>query len=173
MVVGARSVSQQPLVRRPAKAVLRALAQYLTGQRIPDLNSGLRVFRRDDALRLYKLLPDGFSFTTTITMALLTEGEHVVFQPIRYRERVGSSKIRPIHDTINFLMLICRTAVAFNPLKVFAPTGFLLLLAGFGLLVARTMVEHTFGLATTIVLIVGGLQLLALGLFADLVNRRG
>ncbi|MCC5876634.1 MAG: glycosyltransferase family 2 protein [Candidatus Sumerlaeia bacterium] len=173
MVVGARKAGETPLVRRPAKAFLRWLAQHLTGERIPDMNSGLRLFYRDDARRLFNLLPDGFSFTTTITMALLTEGREVLFRPIRYRVRVGSSKIRPIRDTANFLMLICRTALAFNPMRVFGPAGFFLTAVGCVLLLLRLVLDKPFGVATTIAFLVGGVQLLALGLLADLVNRRG
>ncbi len=173
MIIGARPESQQPVVRRPAKRILRALAEHLTGEPIPDMNSGLRLFRREDALRLRTLLPDGFSFTTTITMALLTEGEPVLFVPIRYETRVGKSKIRPIRDTGNFLLLICRVALTFNPMRVFGPVGFGLIGLGFVLLVARMLAEESFGVATTITLLIGGLQVLAIGLLADLVNRRG
>ncbi|MCC6545551.1 glycosyltransferase family 2 protein [Candidatus Sumerlaeota bacterium] len=173
MIVGARPVRQQPAIRRPAKAFLRRLAEYLTGERIPDLNSGFRVFRQSDAMRLFPLLPNGFSFTTTITMALLTEGEKVVFTPIRYRKRIGNSKIHPLRDPINFLLLICRTTLAFNPLKVFGPVGLLLILIGFALLVLRMLLDNAFGVASTIIFLVGGIQVLALGLLADLINRRG
>ena len=172
MVVGARPVGDQPVVRQPAKLVLRLLAEHLTGERIPDLNSGLRLFQKDAALRHLSLLPDGFSFTTTITMALLTEGERVLFVPIRYQARVGSSKIKPLQDTVNFLLLILRTALAFNPLKVFGPVGLFLIVAGLTLLALRFALGQQFGLATTIALLVGGLQVLAMGLLADLINRR-
>lgn len=173
MVVGARPVSQQPAIRRPAKAFLRWLAEYLTGERIPDLNSGLRIFRKADAQRFARLLPDGFSFTTTITMALLTEGAVVLFIPIRYKTRLGSSKIKPVRDTMNFLLLICRTALAFQPMKVFGPVGLMLLVPGMVLLLLRLVSAQSFGVATTIALLIGGLQVLAIGLLADLVNRRG
>ncbi len=173
MVIGARPPWEQPYARRPAKWVLRRLAEHLTGERIPDMNSGLRVFRRAEAMRLWGLLPDGFSFTTTITMALLTEGAGVKFLPVTYRRRVGSSKIRPLRDTGGFLLLICRTALAFNPLRVFGPAGGLLLGLGVLMLLARVVAPEPFGLATTILLIVGGLQVLAIGLLADLINRRG
>lgn len=172
MVVGARSVDQQPAVRRPAKWVLRMLAQYLSGEKIPDMNSGLRVFTKKDAMRLRNILPDGFSFTTTITMSLLTEGQHVIFTPIRYEIRVGNSKIRPIYDTANFALLICRTSLAFNPMKVFGPVGAGLIALGTFLLASRVLFAQSFGVATTITLLMGGLQVLAIGLLADLVNRR-
>lgn len=172
MVVGARPGSQQAMLRRFAKFFLRTLAQYLSGQPIPDLNSGLRIFRRADAVRHSGLLPDGFSFTMTITMALLTEGARVDFVPIRYRRRVGSSKIKPIRDTSTFLMLICRTVLAFHPMKVFGPAGAALLVAGVAMLVLRMVLDNPVGVATTVSLLVGGLQILAVGLLADLVNRR-
>lgn len=173
MVVGTRRVAHQPMLRQPPKYILRKLAEYLTGEHIPDMNSGLRVFLREDALRHATLLPDGFSFTTTITMALLTEGRRVLFSPIRYEARVGSSKIKPIRDTANFAMLICRTALTFNPMKVFGPAGLFLIGMGILFLVARIFVDEAFGVATTITLLVGGFQMLAIGLLADLVNRRG
>ncbi len=172
MVVGARSVSDQPALRQPPKWILRQLAQYLTGERIPDLNSGLRIFKKAAAERYWTLLPDGFSFTTTITMALLNEKSEVVFTPIEYSKRVGSSKIRPIYDTINFLMLICRTSLAFQPMKVFGPVGGLCVGIGVVLLLLRMVLPEPVGVATTITLVIGGLQILLLGFLADLINRR-
>ncbi|MBI1289959.1 glycosyltransferase [bacterium] len=173
MVVGARPVGQQPAIRRPAKAVLRWLAEYLTGARIPDLNSGLRVMRRSDCLRFENLLPNGFSFTTTITIALLSSGEKVLYHTIEYRKRIGNSKIRPFADTINFLILIMRTTLAFDPLKVYGPIGLLLLAGGLVLFVLRLILTHPIGMVTTVVLVTAGIQVLLLGLLADLVNRRG
>lgn len=172
MTVGVRPPSQQPMERRPAKAVLRAVAQFLTGEKIPDLNSGLRIFRKEDAIRFRHLLPDGFSFTTTITMALLCEGAVVSWFPIRYEVRTGSSKIRPIRDTAGFLLLILRTIVAFNPLKFFGPAAGAFMLAGALLLLVRMVLAEPIGLATTIACFVTGTNLLAVGLLADLVNRR-
>ncbi|MCB2155230.1 glycosyltransferase family 2 protein [bacterium] len=172
MAIGARRASDLFWLRRPPKAFLRALASYLAGRRIPDLNSGLRVFAREDARELRKLLPDGFSFTTTITMALMTAGQKVSFIPIRYKGRIGSSKIRPIRDTMNFLTLICRISMAFRPLRVFGPTGLGLLGLGVLFLVLRFL-GFEIAVATTVFLLVGGMQLIGLGLLADLVNRRG
>ncbi len=172
MAVGARRLGEQPLVRRPAKAFLNAFASFLAESPIPDINSGLRVFTREAVLRHIKLMPDGFSFTTTITMALLGEGEPVVYVPIRYRARVGESKIRPVRDMMNFLLLICRMAVLFNPLKVFVPAALVFVLASFCLLLARLFLAESVGVATTIVLFVAGVQMFAIGLLADLINRR-
>ena len=123
MVVGARTRAGAaiPLIRRPAKMFLTWLASYLTDTKIPDLNSGLRLFRRSLALEFVHILPSGFSFTTTITMAALNNGYIVEYVPIDYLKRQGSSKIRPIRDTLNFLMLILRMTLLFRPMRIFLP----------------------------------------------------
>jgi glycosyltransferase involved in cell wall biosynthesis len=133
MVVGARVGENVaiPWVRRPAKWVLRRLASYLAGREIPDLNSGLRAMRRGLVRRFEHLLPSGFSFTTTITLAALCSEYLVRYDPIEYRARVGSSKIRPRH-AFDFLLLILRTIVYFNPLKIFLPAGAFFFAVGLG-----------------------------------------
>lgn len=131
MVVGSRAMGDASiaLVRRPAKLFLNALASYLSGRRIPDLNSGLRVMRRSALMKFVHLLPSGFSFTSTITLAMLCTNHKVSYVPVVCSPRVGSSKIRP-SDFTAFLMLVLRTVVLFNPLKVFLPLGTLLFCIG-------------------------------------------
>jgi glycosyltransferase involved in cell wall biosynthesis len=133
MVVGARVGANVhiPVIRKPAKWILNRLASYLAGQPIPDLNSGLRVVRKGLIRRFEHLLPAGFSFTTTLTMAALSTDTLVDYHPIDYHPRLGSSKVRPFH-AFEFLLLILRTVVFFNPLKVFLPLGAVLFLVGFG-----------------------------------------
>ncbi len=131
MVVGARTGNKVhiPLVRRPAKWLLNLLANYVSGRRIPDLNSGLRVFRREVALQYFPILPDQFSFTTTITMAMLCDKYAVVYIPIDYLKRSGRSKIVP-WDAGSFAILILRIAMLFKPLRVFVPLAFVCLAYG-------------------------------------------
>jgi glycosyltransferase involved in cell wall biosynthesis len=131
MVVAARIGEEVhiPMVRRPARWMLGRLATYLAEQPIPDFNSGLRVFRKSLAQRFEHLLPAGFSFTTTITMSALCNDYRVLYLPINYARRVGRSKIRPAH-AYQFLLVILRTAVYFNPLRVFLPLGGIFFLAG-------------------------------------------
>jgi glycosyltransferase involved in cell wall biosynthesis len=133
MVVGARVGSQAnvPALRRPAKWLLARLAGYLAGQQIPDLNSGMRVVRRRLVERFDHLLPSGFSFTTSITLAALCSDALVHYHPIAYHPRLGESKVRATH-AFDFLLLILRTVVFFNPLKVFLPLGAILFMVGFG-----------------------------------------
>lgn len=121
MVVGARTQGHKTaLARRAAKWILRTLANQLAQTDIPDINSGLRAFRKACALRYLDLLPDSFSFTTTITLTLLRNGEHISYLPVEYHQRVGRSKIVP-WDVVNFLKLLARLIVCFNPLRVFGP----------------------------------------------------
>lgn len=173
MAVGSRTGKKVaiPAHRRFPKWLLGKTANYLAGFRIPDLNSGLRVFRRENALRFFNLYPDGFSFTTTITLAFLSNGMKVSYLPIDYRHREGRSKFRPIQDTANLFSLILRTSLYFHPLKIFVPAGLILMGGGLALLVHR-LIRGSGGQVTTVVLLMAGLQLLALGLLADLVDKR-
>jgi glycosyltransferase involved in cell wall biosynthesis len=166
MVVGARTgqTVKIPLVRRPAKGFLRWLASYLAGQKIPDLNSGLRLMRKDLVERYVHLLPSGFSFTTTITLASACNDHSVEYIPIDYLARLGESKIRPRH-AYDFTLLIVRTIVFFNPLKVFLPFGLFLALAGlakFAYDVTRDNLSESAVLG-----LLGALIVWAVGLLAD------
>jgi len=171
MAVGARTGAEVhvPLVRRPAKWALNRLANYLSGMEIPDLNSGMRAFKRDVAMRFFRLLPSGFSFTTSLTLALLTNDYNVVYIPVNYYQRTGRSKIRPILDTINFSSLVVRVVLSFRPLRVFAPLAGVL--ASLGLVkVIYDINAYDFHLATsTVVLLTLTFQVVVLGLIADLV----
>jgi glycosyltransferase involved in cell wall biosynthesis len=173
MVVGARTGSdaQIPPARRPAKWLLRTLANWLTGIQIPDLNSGLRVIRRELWTRFESYYPDGFSLTTTITLAALTNGYRVVYEPIDYRRRIGDSKIRPIRDTLAFIQLILRTVLYFDPLKVFVPLSLGLIALAVIVAVASKLAGRLMDVSTT-VLFVTGLQMLMIGMLADLIVKR-
>ena len=174
MVVGARVGENVaiPLIRRPAKWAIGRLANFVAGEPIPDVNSGLRVFRREVALRLFNMLPDGFSFTTTITLAMLTNGYLVDYVPINYHARIGRSKIRPIQDTLNFAQLVLRIALYFAPLKVFLPlSGFLLVLALTWALFSKFILGQLADVST-LVIVMSGVQVAVIGMLAELINRR-
>ena len=174
MSVGARTGENVAIswVRRPAKWVISRLAELAAGQRIPDLNSGLRVFRRETVLRFFSLLPSGFSFTTTITLAMLTNGYTVEYLRIDYHERKGRSKIKPFQDTINFVLLILKIALYFAPLKIFLPLSGLLLLLSLGVGLYTTLVVGKLADITTVLLAVGAVQIAAIGLLAELIDKR-
>ena len=170
MVVGARNsnMTNVPFIRRPAKFMLNSLANYLAQKKIPDLNSGFRVFRRDVLTRFVPLLPMGFSFTTTITLCMICSGLRVVYVPIEYGRRIGNSKIR-FSDFFNFILLVLRAIVLFNPLRVFLPLGFALFLLG----VAKLIYDIYIGdLSESAVLgILSAIIIWSFGLIADMLSR--
>lgn len=174
MVVGARTGENVsiPLYRRPAKLFLTKLANYLVGTKIPDLNSGMRLFRKEDSMKYFHILPSGFSFTTTITLSYLSDGFLVKYVPIDYHERHGSSKIKPFRDGMNFILLILKAITYFNPLKVFLPISFIMLLAAALLFWYTAFVVGKLADISVIVLIVASIQIGLFGLLADLIVKR-
>ena len=173
MAVGARTKPNAaiPTLRRFPKWLLGKWANYLADRRIPDLNSGLRVFHRPIAARYEGLFPNGFSFTTTITLALECHGYIVKYHPIHYAPRVGDSKIRPFRDTLNFFSLVLRVVMYFKPLKIFIPLSGIIVLGGAASAVLSKMNGQPTG--TTLFLFVAAIQVAALGLLADLLVKRG
>jgi glycosyltransferase involved in cell wall biosynthesis len=174
MVIGARTGESVhiPLIRKPAKAFMRRLAGYVAERKIPDLNSGLRLIRRELVLKYVHLLPNGFSFTTTISLALLVDGYRVKYIPINYHFRKGKSKIRPIYDTLNFVSLIARVCIYFRPLKVFFPIALFLMLSGVGVLFGSWHYLGRIMDSTSTILVMTGVQVLIMGLIGELIIRR-
>src|SRR5262249_32059213 len=177
MIVGARQAGSgnSSLGRQPAKWFLNRLANFMTGTKIPDLNSGMRVLRRDMVLEYIDILPDRFSFTTTITLAGLCDGYRVKYMPIEYGRRVGNSKIKPI-DALNFFILILRTMTYFRPLRIFVPISLMLLAVGvvkFVMDVYAILIDIHDPPArisgTSVLFGLGSLQMLSIGIVADLI----
>ncbi|HYZ00309.1 MAG TPA: glycosyltransferase family 2 protein [Candidatus Binatia bacterium] len=173
-VVGARKTEAgtYKFFRVPAKWAIRRLAAYLTNTPIPDLNSGLRAFKRDVAKPYLRLLPPGFSCVTTITLAFLSNGHQIKYVPIDYFKRAGRSKFHPFKDAYNYIIQVLRMVMYFNPLRVLMPVA-LTLLGGTFVKLVWDLVVHPFRVATNTVLLgVTGLVIACLALLADLVVRR-
>lgn len=176
-LVGARTSEQGTvkLLRTPAKWLIRKLASYLVGTRIPDLNSGLRVFRRDVARQFLHLLPRGFSCVTTITMAFLANGYFVGYRPIDYFPREGESKFHWWSDTRRYVVQVLRMTLMWEPMRVFGPPAAVLGLTGVGKLI-YDLIWKDFRVATNTLVILGvAVAIGILGLLADLLvqlNRR-
>ncbi|MBT8082191.1 MAG: glycosyltransferase family 2 protein [Gammaproteobacteria bacterium] len=133
MVIGARdSGSHANFGRLYANGVYNVVASWLTGRRIPDLTSGFRVARAELFRRFLYLLPNGFSYPTTITMAFLRSGYPIRFEPIPVAKRVGKSHIRPFKDGLRFLVIIFKIATLYAPLKIFAPVAAVFFTTGCG-----------------------------------------
>ncbi len=173
MVVGARTTKRVeiPLIRRPAKWLITRLASYLSKTEIPDLNSGLRVMKKEVVEKFIKILPDGFSFTTTITLAMITNNYSVKYLPVDYFKRSGKSKIRPIYDTLNFIQLIIRMVLYFDPLRIFLPISLPLFFGGLILTIFQAIFLRNISTISVIILL-SGVQLLAIGMLADLIDKR-
>ncbi len=172
-VVGARRSEEgtKRFLRVPAKWFIRRLAGYLTDTDIPDLNSGLRAFRRDVAMQYVHHLPAGFSCVTTLTMSFLSNGYQVKYVPIDYFPRAGTSKFHWWRDTKRYLLQVVRMSLSYNPLKVFMPIGLALLFLGSGKLV-YDWIDKDFRLAAnTLLILLASLQAISVGLLADLMVR--
>ncbi|MGE4158854.1 MAG: glycosyltransferase family 2 protein [Planctomycetota bacterium] len=178
MVVGSRTGTDVniPLLRRFPKWVLTKLASYLAGRNIPDLNSGFRVFDRRALLPHLALMPNGFSFTTTITLVMLTRDEEVAYVSVNYLKREGQSKIRPIKDTLLFFQLVVRTVTLFQPLKVFMPLFLLTELAASLVFYVFYHWGPSWGMkvpdASIAIMAMTGVMFFTIGVLADLVSRR-
>jgi glycosyltransferase involved in cell wall biosynthesis len=172
-VVGARTSEEGTLkiLRVPAKWFIRKIAERLTNQKIPDLNSGLRAFRREVSLPYLRLLPPGFSCVTTITLAFLANQHDIKYVDIGYAKRAGSSKFHFLRDAYRYILQVLRRVMYFDPLKVLMPPALWLL--GIGLVKGVVdMVRHPFYFpASTVLLFVTGLTIGSLALLSDLVVR--
>ena len=172
-VVGARTSEQgtYKLLRVPAKWFIRKFAERLTGAKIPDLNSGLRAFRREVSLPYLRLLPAGFSCVTTITLSFLSNQHAVDYLPIDYAKRAGESKFHFVHDAYRYILQVLRMIMYFNPIKVLMPLALWI----FGIGVVKGIVDlirYDFRLTTnSILLILTGLIIGAIALLADLIVR--
>ena len=172
-VVGARTTEEgtHKWLRVPAKWLIRKIAERLSNQKIPDLNSGLRAFRRSVALPYLRLLPPGFSCVTTITLAFLQNQHDVHYVPIDYAKRAGTSKFHFVRDAYRYILQVLRMVMYFDPLKVLMPLALWLLVIGFVKAVVD-MVRHPFYFpANTILLVMAALLIGSMALLADLIVR--
>ena len=172
-VVGARTSEQgtHKMLRVPAKFVIRKIAENLSGTKIPDLNSGLRAFRREVSLPYLRLLPPGFSCVTTITMSFLQNQHAIDYLPIDYAKRSGVSKFHFVHDAYRYILQVLRMVMYFNPIKVLMPVALWI----FGIGVVKAIVDlarYHFRITTnTLLLLVSGLLIGSVALLADLIVR--
>ena len=169
-VNGARTSEQGtlPWLRTPTKWFIRQLASYLTGHKIPDLNTGLKAFKREAMLPWLWVVPDGFSCVTTMTLAFLTNGYAVKYVPTEYRPRIGRSKFHPIKDTLAYLSTVLRIVLYFRPLKVFLPLSGMLTLLG----VVKTVFDWRITGSmqeSDIVVFVAGFMTCMFGLLAEVI----
>lgn len=174
MVIGARTghVVQDNPLKQFTKWFLNVFASFLAGSSIPDINSGMRVFRKDVTLKYWNLFPDRFSFTSTLTMIFLTNSYSVKFQPISYFKRIGKSSISPIKDTINFFTTVFKLALYFNPLKIFVPLAILFVILGIVRGIRDYLIDNRLGILALILVNIG-IQTFFFGLIAEMIDKIG
>ena len=173
MLVGARigdNVDYSKLRSIP-KLILVPWVSYLCGTDIPDMNSGLRIFKREIALKYLNLLPDGFSFTTTITICLSRNKYLIEFIPISYSKRIGKSHIKPLKDTFKFVQLIARTGMYFAPMRLLLPAvvffGLMAMLSGaYDVYTLQNLTDKTILFTFT------SMNILMFALLADMIDKR-
>ena len=167
MAVGARARdSYEPLIRRPGKCLLVAFANFLAGVKIPDVNSGLRAFKRDVILRHLHLMPSGFSFSTTSTFALLKSGRPVKWVPIKAKRRIGASSVSQTRHGMQTLLLMVRLTTLFEPLKVFLPVSGIFLLVALAFLIANFAAGRNVP-QTSVIMSVSSIMVFLMGLVMD------
>ena len=176
MVIGERSATSHQVRRRKlGKRLIRRLGEYLVEQKLPDYNSGFRGFQRDIILGLLHLMPNGFSFSTTSTLALLKEGYNVGTMEMEVAERKGrKSNLKPLRDGSKTILLLFRIIMLFNPLKVFFPASIISFVLGMGFGIAGYVIFQRFSNGA-VVLTMLGMFLFFIGLVADqisILNRR-
>jgi len=165
MIIGSRQGFKGPLLRQPGKKILTWIAQYLVGQKIPDINSGFRMVNKICFQQFLHILPNGFSASTTSTLAFLGEGLNVKYIPIEINKRIGKSTVKQVRHGVETILLILRVIMIFNPLKIFFPISLFFIVSAIGFLVWDMIVFNMS--ETTVVLFMTGIFIFCVGLLAD------
>jgi glycosyltransferase involved in cell wall biosynthesis len=174
MVIGARIGKnvQIPTLRRPVKWLLLKYARWMSKSDIKDLNSGLRAMKKDKIYRFWNILPNAFSFTSTITLSMHIEDLNVSYLPIDYHARIGNSSIKPIQDTLRFFSLVLRTVMYFKPLQIFGTIGLSMLLLSTVIgIMGKIMIGEVPDVIAVSMFSTGSV-FIGLGLLGDLINAR-
>ncbi len=168
MVVAARTKhSDTSLHRNLANMVYNRLASYISGREVEDLTSGFRGIKTDVARGYVYLLPNTFSYPTTITLAILRSGRSLLYIPFESKKRVGKSKIKLIKDGIRFLLIIMRISTYFSPLKVFIPISILMFILGFGYGLVKVLFFNTRYGPTSAMLMTVSVVIFLVGLVSE------
>lgn len=171
MIVGERAQgAYQVASRKPGKWLLTKVAESIAGERIPDLNSGLRIFDRALVSRFLYLLPDGFSASTTVTLLFYRRGFDIRYVPIQTVMRVGTSTVKPLRDGLATLYLILKLVIVFHPLRFFVPPGVALVAIGFTQGTYRALVSGRGFTVAGLLVAVTGLLTLFFGILADQIS---
>jgi polyisoprenyl-phosphate glycosyltransferase len=170
MVVGARQGVHYrgTFLKMPARIIFKFLVEFSTGRHIPDINSGLRMFRKSNVVPLFPLLCDTFSFTTSLTLAFCFMHKFIAYIPISYDKRVGKSKVRMVRDSLRTLQFIVQSIAHFNPLKLFLLMSSFLFVVAIGFVIAGVWVNSLMIALPAGPFFLGSIIVFALGIMADI-----
>jgi glycosyltransferase involved in cell wall biosynthesis len=175
LLIGKREkTSHQSFIRKPGKWLLSVVANFLTSRKIPDLNSGLRIIKTDIIKKILHLMPDGFSFTTTSTIAMYNLGYNVGYYPITVNKRIGKSTVRQFKHGTKTILLIIRLIVLFNPLRIFMPVSIFLILLGsiYEIIYGIILYDHGFKLlAGAVLCVLSGINIFFFSLVIDQISE--
>lgn len=166
MVVGARRQQGSHYWRKPGKFLLKLLCQLLAGTQIPDINSGLRLLRKSEAVKYLHLCSDQFSFSTSITLAFLSDRLAVKFVPIDVGPRKGGKSQVKIKTGFSTVMLILRIIGTFNPLPIFLPPAIVVFMVGWGYMCWGLILKKNIS-DVSVLLIISSILLFCFALLAD------
>ena len=173
MVVGAREgvVYKGSYIKWPLRIFLRFLVEWTAGRKIPDINSGLRIFSKKTIATYFSRLCNTFSFTTSATLAYMMTGRFVAYMPINYAERIGSSHVRLWRDSLRTLQFIVQAVTYYNPLKIFILLAGICLTGAFISLLIALIFHIATGFVMSVMLISCSILIFSLGLLADLLRQ--
>ena len=168
MVVGARTRESDTAVHRDiANTIYNTFASYVCGRKIEDLTSGFRVIKTDIAKSMVYMLPNTFSYPTTITLAVVRSGYSLKYIPIVAQKRVGKSKIKLLRDGSRFFLILFKIATLFSPLKIFVPASISTFLLGFGYGLFKVLILGTRYGPTSAMLMTFSLIIFLMGLISE------
>ncbi len=173
MAVGQRTGQhyKESIIKAPLRSILKYLVEFTAGRRIPDINSGLRVFRRETVMPYFQHLCDTFSFTTSLTLAYMMTGRFVTYLPMDYHSRIGKTKVRLFRESLRTLQYIVQAIIYYNPLKIFIMMSALCLLFAVFTLIIAMIFQITSAFILSVGSILVAILVFALGLLADLLKQ--
>ncbi len=173
MVVGQRTGEhyRESVIKAPLRSILKYLVEFTAGRRILDINSGLRVFRRETVMPYFQHLCGTFSFTTSLTLAYMMTDRFVTYLPIEYHSRIGKTKVRMLRESLRTLQYIVQAIIYYNPLKIFLIMSALCLLFAAFTLVIAMLFQITSAFILSVGSILVAILVFALGLLADLLKQ--
>lgn len=174
MVIGARKGVHYrgSILKQPAREIFQWMAQYVTGEKIPDVNSGMRIFKKGIIEKISHIICPGFSFSTTLTLNLLRQGCFVKFVPIQYHKRKGRSHVRYIRDTLRTGQILTETLLYFNPIKAILPLVGISFILSLILFLLWLFLGKDLWIGLAIISFLSSLNLFAIGLTMDLMRMK-